>query len=104
MEETIGCPDAPKAPKIDSEMIQRTSARAFRALGRSWRALNNEKPQKHYGCCMSGNEKIRSIFEKTSKTPRFFTLQGGPDEPVLAREREARFKEDRCRGMLSEMS
>ena len=23
--------------------------RAFRASGRSWRALNNEKPQKHYG-------------------------------------------------------
>ena len=32
------------------------------------------------------------------------TIQRGLNKPVLAREREARFKEDRCRGMLSEMS
>ena len=29
-------------------------------------------------------------LRKTSKTLWFFTLQGGPKEPVLAREREAR--------------
>ena len=48
VEATIGDLNAPIALKIASEMIQRTSVRAFRASGNSWRALNNEKPQIRY--------------------------------------------------------
>ena len=49
LEATIGGPDAQKAPKIASETLQRAPRQSFRASGRSWRPLNNEKPQKHYG-------------------------------------------------------
>ena len=49
LEATIGGPDVQKAPKIAAETPQRTPRRAYRAPGRSWRGLNNEKPQKHNG-------------------------------------------------------
>ena len=45
---------------------------------------------------MSGNLIFRAIFEKVKKTLWFFTVQGGPEEPVLAREREARFNVEHC--------
>ena len=49
-----------------------------------------EKHQKPYGFCMSGNAIFRSIFEKQQKHSGFSLFKGGPKEPVLAREREAR--------------
>ena len=49
LEATIGGPDDQKASKIALETMQRASKRTMRAPGRSWRALNNEKHQKHNG-------------------------------------------------------
>ena len=69
LEEISGFLNDQKAPKIASETLQRAPGTTFRSSGRSWRALNNEKPQKHRG---------------------FSSFSSLEHKPVLATEREAR--------------